>query len=99
MANRYRSKPTEIEAVQWDGSLHCLTRLEAWAGDEQIRLHGVNAIQLLAGQDGAQDWVPVPVGHWIVRKPGDPSDYWPVDPEHFASKYEPVPSGEGDTDG
>lgn len=45
-------------------------------------------LQLLAGKDGAQGWVPVPIGHWIVRNPGDNSDMWPVDPDYFAAKYE-----------
>lgn len=52
-------------------------------------------LQLLAGKDGAQGWVSVPVGHWIVRMPGDPSDYWPVEADYFASKYEPVEASRG----
>ena len=37
--------------------------------------------------NGAQGWVIVPVGYWIVWRPGDLSDLWPVDPDIFASKY------------
>ena len=37
--------------------------------------------------NGAQGWVPLPVGYWIVWRPGDLSDLWPVDPDYFASKY------------
>jgi hypothetical protein len=44
---------------------------------------------ILAGKDGAQGWVPVPLGHWIVRSAGDFTDHWPVDPDYFAAKYEP----------
>lgn len=47
-------------------------------------------IQIWAGKNGAQGWVPVPLGHWIVRNPGDLTDHWPVDPDYFASKYEPI---------
>jgi len=52
-------------------------------------------VKILAGQDGAQGWVPVPLGHWVVRKPGDLTDHWPVDPIYFAGKYEPKESWDG----
>lgn len=32
----------------------------------------------------------VPIGHWVVRQPGDVTDLWPVAPDYFAAKYEPV---------
>lgn len=86
---RYRSKPTEIEAVQWNGDPNDLRGFQApimfdYTDSEEgvLRLH--------AGVRGAQGWVDVPVGHWIVRNPGDLTDFWPVDPEVFARKYEPV---------
>lgn len=49
-----------------------------------------------AGKDGKQGWVPVPLGHWIVRQPGDFTDHWPVDPDYFDAKYEPVAFTESD---
>lgn len=57
-------------------------------------------LELLAGMNGAQGWVPVPVGHWIVRSPGVLNDHWPVDPEYFSAKYEPAlgASGTGETE-
>ncbi|MQA92904.1 MAG: hypothetical protein GEU90_22220 [Gemmatimonas sp.] len=80
---RYRSKPSEIEALQWTGdNLDELTEFEAPAGLVNGQL------VLMAGVDGAQGDVPVPVGHWIVRVPGDFSDHWPVDPDYFKNKYE-----------
>lgn len=92
---KYRSKPQEIEAVQWTG--------ENWSevmpfGGPDAKLASTTdgegnvgePLQLLAGKDGAQGWVPVPVGHWIVHMPDDKSDMWPVDPDYFAAKYEPV---------
>ena len=83
---RYRSKPSEIEAVQWTGA----NIIDVWAfAPAVLREHG-NGLELLAGQDGAQGWVPVPVGHWIVRQPDDLTDHWPVDPDYFAAKYEPA---------
>jgi hypothetical protein len=87
----YRSKPSTIEAVQWDDKNfpECVA-----FGDGKVRFiktaPDVMELQLLAGKDGAQDWVPVPVGHWLVNQPGDKSDIWPVEADYFAAKYEPV---------
>lgn len=93
----YVSKPTLIEAVQWTGDL---AAVEAFAGDK-VALERVTdyiadepatdeRLTLLAGKDGAQEWVPVPEGHWLVSMPGDRSDIWPVDAGYFAAKYEPA---------
>lgn len=86
---RYRSKPSEIEAVQWLGDN--LEEVEAFGvkfryGPEAPSL--ADPLKIKAGKDGAQGYVPVPLGHWIVRQPGDLSDHWPVDPVYFDSKYE-----------
>lgn len=47
-------------------------------------------VLIKAGKDGAQGWVPLPLGHWVVRQPGELSDHWPVDPDYFVAKYEPL---------
>lgn len=89
----YRSKPTEIEAVQWTGRNG--NDLRRFVGANVTRVKpGDHDLLLLAGKDGSQGWVPVPVGHWIVRRPGDLTDHWPVDPDYFAAKYEPVENEE-----
>ena len=82
----YESVSQLAEAVQWTGenldavfnALHASVR---WRHDR----YG-NHLYLHCGVIG---WVPVPVGHWIVHKPGDLTDLWPVDPDIFASKYQP----------
>jgi hypothetical protein len=86
--NRYRSKPSEIEAVQWTGdNLGTILKFDA-----PIRSRAPErGLELRAGANGAQGWVPVPIGHWIVRNPGDLTDHWPVEPDYFARKYEVVP--------
>lgn len=87
----YRSKPSIIEAVQYSGDNQ--DKCRAFAPD---KVHygtwpsGDPGLLLLAGKDGAQGWVPVPIGHWLVCNPGDKSDIWPVDPDYFAGKYEPA---------
>lgn len=86
----YTSKPQQVEAVQWTGENLQEVRdffagaelsMLLWPGDRDWSL------SIVAGKDGAQGDVPVPVGHWVVRKPGDLTDHWPVDPEYFAEKY------------
>lgn len=82
----YRSKPTLIEAIQWTGDNE--SALDDFAPGKTGSDPDTGFLQLLAGVNGAQGWVNVPIGHWIVRNPGDTSDYWPVDPDYFAAKYE-----------
>jgi hypothetical protein len=86
----YRARPSLIEAVRWQGDN--LGELTEFAG-EAVRLDAGGGLQLLAGHDAGQGWVPVAVGHWIVRAPGDLADYWPVEAAFFASKYERFHAG------
>ncbi len=97
----WRSRPQTIEAVQWRGDNEA--DMFTFGGGKvavgsalTVEPDGTSLVepktlQLLAGKDGAQGWVPVPVGHWLVNAPGDKSDVWPVDPDYFAAKYEPAP--------
>ena len=97
---RFRSRPSEVEAVQWTGSNYRAVQ-DFVAGAEQVRSGPVvrwhdwggqfgSRLEVLAGKDGAQGWVPVPQGHWLVRNPGDHGDYWPVYGGYFEGKYEPA---------
>lgn len=84
----YRSRPSEVEAVQWTGEN--VAEVEALIGSDKASttIFGDGKLYLLAGADGAQDWVPVPEGHWLVHQPGDKSDIWPVENDYFLRKYE-----------
>ena len=82
---RYRSKPQEIEAIQWTGDN--LDEVEAFGVQFRFSMMWQEPFKIKAGKDGAQGYVDVPAGHWIVRQPGDLSDHWPVDPDYFAQKY------------
>ena len=87
---RFRSKPQEVEAVQWTGdNPEDVGRIAPYkfSSTEDGRAW------VKAGVGGAQGLVPVPVGHWVVRNPGDVTDLWPVDPDYFAEKYEAVEVG------
>jgi hypothetical protein len=85
---RYRTKPSEIQAVQWRGDN--FQELVDFGATVDRGPDGDGRLLLEAGKDGAQGWVPVPVGHWIVRNPGDLTDHWPIDDDYFAGKYEAV---------
>ena len=87
---RYRSKPSEIEAVQWRGDnfdeLAAFVPASLLALDDEER----GELVMRAGKDGVQGWMDVPVGYWIVRQPDDLSDHWPVEDDYFQRKYEPA---------
>lgn len=83
---RYRSKPSEVEAVQWTGDN--LDEVESFGVGFRYADRWDHPLRIKAGKDGAQGFVDVPVGHWIMRQPGDLTDHWPVDPDYFANKYE-----------
>ncbi len=83
---RLCSKPVIVEAVRVDQDLAPLDELAP--GKVRFDVDGV--LELLAGVDGAQGWVKVPRGHWLVRSPGDPSDVWPVEEEVLERRYEEV---------
>ena len=87
----YESVPQVVEAVQWTGRNMSELGNDHLGGKIAVF---VNSFKLLAGKDGAQGWVPLPVGYWIVWRPGDLSDLWPVDPDIFASKYRPITEGD-----
>ena len=86
----FASKPTYVEAVQHTGDF---VVLEEFAGMKVTIRPDDGSLLLLAGKDGAQDWVPVPLNHWLVRQPGDLSDIWPVDPDYFEARYEEATNG------
>lgn len=85
---RFRSKPSEIEALQWTGDN--LEEVESFGVKFRYASRWTHPLKIKAGKEGAQDYVPVPVGHWIVRSPGDLSDHWPVEDDYFRNKYEEV---------
>lgn len=89
LPRRFRSKPQEVEAIQWTGERVIPTEIVDFCGDKikWSLVDGREVVHLLAGKDGAQGWVPLPDDHWIVRNPGDESHYWPVDPDYFRVKY------------
>lgn len=91
----FRKKPNPVEAVHWTGDNY--DEMQEFGPVDIVAEHELGSesfnMTLLAGVNGAQGWVPVPIGHWIVRNPGDDTDYWPVDNAFMEKNYEPAPLG------
>jgi hypothetical protein len=83
----YQSKPTTVEAVQYDGTNWTEVAELVTTGKVAIP-HGEGSLQIQAGKDGESGWVNVPVGTWVVRKPMDSADVWPCDDPTFRARYD-----------
>jgi hypothetical protein len=88
---RYIARPATIEAVQWDGTTEAASELVLLATAGKVRFAGDDECEVRAGVDGSSGWLPIPVGTYVARNPGDPSDLWPLDPDVLARKYERAP--------
>lgn len=79
---KYRSKPVEIEAVQWDGKN--LDELRAFVPEEwrDNRIHQPLGIKTLEGI------MTVSVGDWIIK--GTEGEFYPCKDSVFQRKYEDV---------
>lgn len=88
MVDTYTSKPQAVEAIQWTGE-NGQEVIDAFNGKATIETRGDGKwfCNILAGKDGAQQWVPVPIGHWIVHPVGDITDMWPIEEGYFQMKY------------
>lgn len=85
---KFQSKPSTVEAVQWTGDN--LDEVEAFGVPYNHVSFWRYPLAIKASVNGVQDFVAVPVGHWIVRPEGDHTDHRLVAPDYFRLKYEPV---------
>lgn len=77
---KFRTKPCEIEAVQWTGEN--LTEILRFANTQNIDItSGVLIIKTLEGDMVAS------TGDYIIR--GLRGEYYPCKPDVFQKKYEP----------
>jgi hypothetical protein len=96
MPDRYRKRPVEIEAAQWDGTEKQAVELIAWMGgagrfvpydrvnsqDFRPELH---VLTLEDGRNGAAQHVASP-GDWIIK--GVKGEFYPCKPDVFEQTYE-----------
>lgn len=83
---RFRRKPTEIEAVQFDGTAESARALNDFS-DGYVSMSLIGDRVLVSVETPSGD-VLVEPGDWIVEE--GPDDYRPVKPDVFAATYEPV---------
>lgn len=77
---RFRKKPVEIEAVQWDGDN--IREIASFAGGSASLGSGVLIIRTLEGEMRADP------GDWIIR--GVKGEFYPRKPDIFAQTYDAV---------
>lgn len=88
--SRYRKRQLDVEAWQWAGGEydwleqvlgHNWGRADAhdveWGHDDGEQVVIWNTLERI--------WLPVPVGHWIIR--GIRGEFYPCNPEVFAASY------------
>lgn len=87
---KIRSKPTETEAMQYDGTQECARQIQAWAhqglpaiANAIISIDETNIIRVRTNNGTAC----AKAGGWIIK---GPSDFYPCDPDTFAKRWEPV---------
>lgn len=80
-AQRFRKKPVEIEAIQWDGNQRTFDLIEAWAGKPVNDTDGYTLlIPTLEGTMTAS------LNDWIIK--GVKGEIYPCKPDIFAATYE-----------
>lgn len=105
---KFRKKPVEIEAMQFDGSFESYMAIAEWA-----KSHGSLNIRIREYGEDEQDHTHVVVntlegamrgepGDWIIR--GVQGEFYPCKPDIFEATYEPAEArcegcGEPDPDG
>ena len=90
---KFRKKPVEIEAVQWDGSPSTVHAIQNWAEEYSkfivfIGWSNVLEIPTLEGTMRAH------VGDWIIR--GVKDEFYPCKPDIFEATYELLERMKGD---
>lgn len=83
---KFRKKPIEIEARQWDGSKNSATKLLRWMiPDIEPEAEASElTIQTLEGK------MHVSPGDWVIR--GVKGEFYPCKPDIFEATYEEVKS-------
>lgn len=91
-AKRFRSRPSTVLAVRWDGTYDSRDQIKEFVPENRIAWaltpSGRLSLELVAGVNGAQGWVFVPIGEWVVRPVDSDEDFWPVEDAYFRAKYE-----------
>lgn len=77
---KFRARPVEIDAVEWNGSLSDLPA--DWRASDMFTMR--NDASLVVRTNRGPSFARI--GDWIIR--GRSGEFYPVDPATFADKYE-----------
>lgn len=81
---KFRKKPVEIEAVQWNGMLGCLEAMEGLDGSREWRLVDGDKVAI----DTLEGTMTANIGDWIIR--GVAGEIYPCKDEIFKATYDAV---------
>lgn len=87
MWNDYVSVPTQVRAVYWDGTDDVLHALDVVGCQHYI--NDIGLLRIRAGVAGAQQFVPVEVGDYILSDDHPALHFWPCHKDVFERKYKP----------
>jgi len=83
---KFRKKPVEIEAVQFDGNYRCLDIYPlSEVGQFKVGVRDNEKVLLIPTLEGEMT---ARKGDWIIR--GVHGEYYPCKPDIFAETYDPV---------
>lgn len=89
---RFRKKPVVIDAFQWTGgdtsALTAFVGSPGWTRADAREMGFDDPEQVIVYNKAEDQWLQVPVGHWIIR--GVQGEYYPCKPDIFATTYEPA---------
>ncbi|MEV8029243.1 hypothetical protein [Cellulosimicrobium funkei] len=88
---RFRKKPVEIEAVQFNGSLNSAKAIAGWCGgraDVDPKPSDPDDVYVSIAIPTLEGVMIASRGDWIIR--GVQGDFYPCKPDIFAATYEAV---------
>lgn len=95
MATKYREKPVEVEAMQFDGTDESARAIIAWAEPDDpdhtafLPWDGPDGSLLIETLEGV---MAAPPGRWIIK--GVQGELYPCKPDIFEATYEAVETNE-----
>ena len=84
---RYRKKPIEVEAVQWDGFAGARWLIAEWGGYPKTPPDDADALSIWVVK--SQRMITLNPGDWAIRE-ADRTGVYPCAGDVFAATYEPV---------
>ena len=86
---KYRKKPVEIEAAQWDGTSFTADAIVAWSGgDVRVALHGEDNNRMVLVVETLEGRMAASPGDWVIR--GVQGEFHPIKDAIFRETYEPA---------